>query len=117
PGFALYAFTCAFLVALFCLALYRASFPTRRSSDLAFKLGRSGRFQLEAAIQSVHAELARTGRTDWTAIALFYERLTRLSPASEQDRKSTRLNSSHGSISYAVFCWKRKKPVKAEIHI
>src|SRR5699024_12579727 len=25
-----------------------------------------------------------------------------------QDRKSTRLNSSHVSISYAVFCWKRK---------
>src|SRR5207245_4161119 len=25
-----------------------------------------------------------------------------------QDRKSTRLNSSHGSISYAVFCWKTK---------
>src|SRR5207245_2092776 len=25
-----------------------------------------------------------------------------------QDRKSTRLNSSHGSISYAVFCWKKK---------
>src|SRR6266852_6786343 len=24
------------------------------------------------------------------------------------DRKSTRLNSSHGSISYAVFCWKKK---------
>jgi len=30
----------------------------------AFKLGRSGRFQLEAAIQSVHAGRARTGRTD-----------------------------------------------------
>src|SRR5207245_8750990 len=27
-----------------------------------------------------------------------------------QDRKSTRLNSSHGSISYAVFCLKKKKP-------
>src|SRR3989337_3415856 len=26
-----------------------------------------------------------------------------------QDRKSTRLNSSHGSISYAVFCLKNKK--------
>src|SRR6266542_3006559 len=25
------------------------------------------------------------------------------------DRKSTRLNSSHGSISYAVFCYKKKK--------
>ena len=30
----------------------------------AFKQGRSGRFQLEAAIQSVHAERARSGRTD-----------------------------------------------------
>src|SRR5205809_4258373 len=27
-----------------------------------------------------------------------------------QDRKSTRLNSSHGYNSYAVFCLKRKKP-------
>src|SRR5689334_23895191 len=27
----------------------------------------------------------------------------------EQDRKSTRLNSSHSSISYAVFCLKKKK--------
>src|SRR5687768_17793530 len=28
---------------------------------------------------------------------------------SKQDRKSTRLNSSHGYISYAVFCLKKKK--------
>src|SRR5207245_2059529 len=28
--------------------------------------------------------------------------------ASASDRKSTRLNSSHGSISYAVFCLKKK---------
>jgi len=47
----------------------------------AFKRGRSGRFQLEAAIQSVHAERARTGRTDWAAIAQFYEQLIRISPA------------------------------------
>src|SRR3712207_7652035 len=30
-------------------------------------------------------------------------------PQSEQDRKSTRLNSSHANISYAVFCLKKKK--------
>src|SRR5690348_18039436 len=30
-----------------------------------------------------------------------------------QDRKSTRLNSSHPSISYAVFCLKKKKKKKA----
>src|SRR2546429_6668054 len=29
-------------------------------------------------------------------------------PPPEQDRKSTRLNSSHGYISYAVFCLKKK---------
>src|SRR5688572_32274491 len=28
----------------------------------------------------------------------------------EQDRKSTRLNSSHSQISYAVFCLKKKRP-------
>src|SRR5438128_8522089 len=28
-----------------------------------------------------------------------------------QDRKSTRLNSSHGSISYAVFCLKKKTQI------
>ena len=47
----------------------------------AFTQGRSGRFQLEAAIQSAHAERARSGRIDWTAIALFYERLINTSPA------------------------------------
>src|SRR5215203_4896446 len=30
-------------------------------------------------------------------------------PPTRQDRKSTRLNSSHANISYAVFCLKKKK--------
>jgi len=42
--------------------------------------GRTGRFQLEAAIQSVHAERARSGRIEWTAIMRFYEQLIRISP-------------------------------------
>src|SRR2546422_5327182 len=32
-----------------------------------------------------------------------------LQPHQDLDRKSTRLNSSHGYISYAVFCLKKKK--------
>src|SRR5688572_32685799 len=32
-----------------------------------------------------------------------------------QDRKSTRLNSSHSQISYAVFCLKKKKKKKTEV--
>src|SRR5687768_18314359 len=32
-----------------------------------------------------------------------------------EDRKSTRLNSSHGYISYAVFCLTKKKQINAEL--
>jgi len=40
----------------------------------------TGRFQLEAAIQSVHAERARSGKIQWNAIMMFYEELIRISP-------------------------------------
>jgi RNA polymerase sigma-70 factor (ECF subfamily) len=40
-----------------------------------------GRFQLEAAIQSVHIDRSRTGFTDWGSLALLYEGLMRLAPA------------------------------------
>ena len=46
----------------------------------AERAGRIGRFQLEAAIQSVHARRAATGETDWEAIALLYEGLVRIAP-------------------------------------
>src|SRR3712207_9479824 len=35
--------------------------------------------------------------------------VTRISGKAGRDRKSTRLNSSHANISYAVFCLKKKK--------
>jgi len=47
-------------------------------SASAFK--RLGRYQLEAAIQSVHANRAETGRIDWKEIALLYEGLVRIAP-------------------------------------
>src|SRR5690625_6733826 len=34
-----------------------------------------------------------------------------LRPVAAEDRKSTRLNSSHVAISYAVFCMKKKKKI------
>src|SRR5207253_9339767 len=37
----------------------------------------------------------------------------RIQDASDGDRKSTRLNSSHVAISYAVFCLKKKKQTKS----
>jgi predicted RNA polymerase sigma factor len=47
----------------------------------AARANRPGRFQLEAAIQSVHAARAVTGHTDWDAIALLYEGLVALAPS------------------------------------
>src|SRR5919198_1449808 len=47
-------------------------------SAAAFK--RMGRYQFEAAIQSVHANRAKTGRIDWNEIALLYEGLVRIAP-------------------------------------
>jgi predicted RNA polymerase sigma factor len=46
----------------------------------AFTHGRAGRFQLEAAIQSVHAERARGAQVEWPAIVGFYRQLLRIAP-------------------------------------
>jgi len=51
-----------------------------RHLNEASSRGRAGRFQLEAAIQSVHAERARGGGIQWNAIMIFYEQLVRISP-------------------------------------
>src|SRR5687768_17730080 len=84
------------------------SFPTRRSSDLCFH------FALIFASE-------RTGRLRrlWevvpyvVAIPIFVETLA--NELQRLDRKSTRLNSSHGYISYAVFCLKKKKDQKSRV--
>jgi RNA polymerase sigma-70 factor (ECF subfamily) len=39
-----------------------------------------GRFQLEAAIQSIHADRAQSGTIDWQEILLLYEGLVRIAP-------------------------------------
>ena len=46
----------------------------------AARLKAAGRFQLEAAIQSVHAQRVQTGETDWAAVTLLYEGLLRHAP-------------------------------------
>src|SRR3712207_8363588 len=57
------------------------------------------------------AALGRYGAIAAKLVALFYARFDpRRDDASRaEDRKSTRLNSSHANISYAVFCLKKKK--------
>ena len=46
----------------------------------AHSLGRIGRFQLEAAIQSAHCNRAATGSTDWQALRSLYDALVRVAP-------------------------------------
>src|SRR2546429_3580961 len=43
------------------------------------------------------------------------QRASRPFPRPRRDRKSTRLNSSHGYISYAVFCLKKKKITRTNV--
>src|SRR2546429_6090821 len=49
----------------------------------------------------------------WTIAAAV--RSGQLCPREKADRKSTRLNSSHGYISYAVFCLKKKNQLHPRV--
>src|SRR5215813_15186079 len=53
--------------------------------------------------------ISRRGDAPWHA------RRDAKAPAQRRDRKSTRLNSSHVRISYAVFCLKKKKLDKPQV--
>src|SRR6266480_2141269 len=64
---------------------------------------------IDATGQEIFQPAALFFLTSWT---LNNTRLLLLSKVGEPDRKSTRLNSSHMSISYAVFCLKKKKKKK-----
>src|SRR5688572_7760488 len=58
---------------------------------------------------------AKAGQRDAALVHL--REAVRLQPGSPEDRKSTRLNSSHSQISYAVFCLKKKKtPKRRDVH-
>jgi predicted RNA polymerase sigma factor len=64
----------------------------------AFVQNRPGRFQLEAAIQSVHAERLRTEHIEWIAIVRFYEQLIRISPTiGRRTAHAAALAEVHGS--------------------
>src|SRR3712207_6868303 len=63
-----------------------------------------------------HAHAAGHRRGDAPALRALVGRRGRLRrdlPAGARDRKSTRLNSSHANISYAVFCLKKKNETEA----
>src|SRR5206468_10323586 len=98
-----------------CSVPHRAlhSFPTRRSSDLRGDLERRQRRAVEPGGGFPKSHLAREHRRlqqRANAVLLdLAEHHLRRKRRVRADRKSTRLNSSHDQISYAVFCLKKKK--------
>src|SRR5207249_6806266 len=96
--------------------LHLHPFPTRRSSDLCCSTC--------SVVRCRSATSRRIRRTSRTSAGASTNTFTASSERSDshqnanspstitRDRKSTRLNSSHVSISYAVFCLKKKNTRK-----
>src|SRR5699024_11975276 len=97
------------------LLFHTLSFPPRRSSDLVYDapvpvlcLDHKGAAPLPAAGEARTAALKDfvfgrcQAEANWNMENFIADQVELL------DRKSTRLNSSHVSISYAVFCLKKK---------
>src|SRR5687768_17850785 len=64
--------------------------------------------------QRILADPHRPIRLETGQLEIVLHRGLCVQPVGWTDRKSTRLNSSHGYISYAVFCLKKKKKRKKE---
>src|SRR5690606_41494981 len=93
------------------------SFPTRRSSDLSALSLSYDRVLMDLAAGAGPALLRLAAAAEDTLVVLADEptsltdayalvKMLRLRDEEAADRKSTRLNSSHVKISYAVFCLK-----------
>src|SRR2546429_1398194 len=90
-----------------------AGFQTVVRSGITLTVGREAVVDFTLQVGTVTDKITVTGEAplvqtaNATVAALVDERAMR------EDRKSTRLNSSHGYISYAVFCLKKKKRTSA----
>src|SRR5690349_22541478 len=90
------------------------SFPTRRSSDLLGQLLEAKQRQTERSrTQPGAAGAPGTTPAGGGETKILVDQRTNsllvMALPEDIDRKSTRLNSSHVEISYAVFCLKKKK--------
>src|SRR5690606_40052550 len=105
------------LVTCYCALPVLHSFPTRRSSDLQYQCCRVTQVKAATVRQHRYTQAMRraegvqhtcrqaTGfRTEQEHIFILHRHVA----VGARDRKSTRLNSSHVKISYAVFCLKKK---------
>src|SRR5689334_23728719 len=77
------------------------------SSDLS-----SSSSSLSSSSSSYSSSSFTSSSNRSSTMEAFLEELSKWDQALEGDRKSTRLNSSHSSISYAVFCLKKKNYIE-----
>src|SRR5207302_10454846 len=96
------------LLSFFFLMLRRPPRSTLFPYTTLFRSLSAWRRQLEMRMSSSRSAIRGSAchRTSWR----------RSSNRFSRDRKSTRLNSSHVKISYAVFCLKKKKNKKIKVH-
>src|SRR5262245_64409589 len=100
-----------FIFCAYCAHLDLHSFPTRRSSDLAQY---RKTIDMNPNFDGFYVEMSELLEQK----GMFAEYLSASNPSvamadatRKLDRKSTRLNSSHLGISYAVFCLKKKNTI------
>src|SRR5690606_42152605 len=97
----------SFAIRCYSVPLSLHSFPTRRSSDLGDQIWLSGHFlMLPYSMNWADDRDLRCTANIWSNISLAWSTIR--ASNGTPDRKSTRLNSSHVKISYAVFCLKKK---------
>src|SRR3712207_8488253 len=81
-------------------------YTTLFRSNYQFTIGRDGGHQFDFIKQAVTERGVHRGHI--MPADLDPSARTAVYAAADRDRKSTRLNSSHANISYAVFCLKKK---------
>src|SRR5699024_12819687 len=92
-----------------CDSRYLPPFPTRRSSDLQRTVASDHHERVDTMLHQLVMRLLTSFRGfELHATGRFQNRTATLYDIADIDRKSTRLNSSHVSISYAVFCLTKK---------
>src|SRR5437762_5654654 len=89
------------------------SFPTRRSSDLRCKkIQHRALPRPEDALAMTALLTVKDLQVEFHTRDGIVKAVNGVTFSLERDRKSTRLNSSHRCISYAVFCLKKKKKTR-----
>src|SRR5205814_9152650 len=102
---------------LFGALCYFLFFPTRRSSDLAYLFRRTRVGLVRRRVTDRRWRLGHRDQVSQSPRAATPKRMSTASPSRRLDRKSTRLNSSHLGISYAVFCLKKKNKTRYTTNI